>query len=433
MVTSAPIDIDKVSANTATSLGDELMCALDTDMNASGNSLVGRAWTIPYHAQQTTQTVLSSPAVSEPDSPMANFDSVLRSALLTAIDGGDEQIEETRVDHRDEEGNGFLATVNSKSEQISSVIEVAQCSLPESADDAACSAARTRLPIETTSTIPEDDAEAEIIQTDTVNGLDECGVPEHIVEMLSLIQQEKGLDEQGFRCPSCRRSIGLGFGQFRVCAFDARYYCTDCWKKGSTVPIPSRLLHGWDVSPRQVARPSRELLNNVADRPLIRVDVVNPTLYDHCLPMRQIKEQREKLSLVALYLLSCRQSIADDLRRRLWPKEYLYTDVHLYSVSDLYDAVSGQLLRHVQNLVNFAVSHVHGCALCAQKGFICELCHSQQIIYPFQVETTSRCLECFSVFHTECLTGRECPKCVRRRVYEKTGKEEEEGRHLMLD
>uniref|UniRef100_A0A915CST0 Secreted protein n=1 Tax=Ditylenchus dipsaci TaxID=166011 RepID=A0A915CST0_9BILA len=51
---------------------------------------------------------------------------------------------------------------------------------------------------------------------------------------------------------------------------------------------------------------------------------------------------RTKLSLAVMYLLSCKQSIAEDIKRRaascsrgLWPSDYLYTDIHLYSITGL--------------------------------------------------------------------------------------------------
>lgn len=133
--------------------------------------------------------------------------------------------------------------------------------------------------------------------------------------------------------------------------------------------------------------------------------------------MQNVLRLREQLSYIAGYLLTCKESVAEDLRKRLWPKEYLYTDVHLYSINDLLNAASGVLGKHVRSVIDFAVKHVGDCRLCSQKGFICEICNSPKIIYPFQVETTFRCGQCYSVYHADCKNDRPCPKCSRRDGY----------------
>lgn len=45
---------------------------------------------------------------------------------------------------------------------------------------------------------------------------------------------------------------------------------------------------------------------------------------------------------------------------------------------------------HLNNLFNFTAEHIRRCLLCSQKGFICEICSSTEVIYPFQLEVTSR-------------------------------------------
>lgn len=52
--------------------------------------------------------------------------------------------------------------------------------------------------------------------------------------------------------------------------------------------------------------------------------------------------------------------------------------------------LSGHFERHLNNLITYTIDHIHVCALCSQKGFICEICSSRQIIYPFQIEITFR-------------------------------------------
>jgi len=33
-----------------------------------------------------------------------------------------------------------------------------------------------------------------------------------------------------------------------------------------------------------------------------------------------------------MYLLSCKNSVANDIRRRLWPHNHLHSDIHAYSL-----------------------------------------------------------------------------------------------------
>lgn len=41
-------------------------------------------------------------------------------------------------------------------------------------------------------------------------------------------------------------------------------------------------------------------------------------------------------------------------------------------------------------LIEFASHHVYHCDLCTQRGFICQICHHHDIIFPFEFDTTVR-------------------------------------------
>ncbi|CAG2060569.1 unnamed protein product [Timema podura] len=42
---------------------------------------------------------------------------------------------------------------------------------------------------------------------------------------------------------------------------------------------------------------------------------------------------RHQLNLLRAYLFTCREPVIEDLQKRVWPREYLYEHVHLYSVA----------------------------------------------------------------------------------------------------
>lgn len=71
-------------------------------------------------------------------------------------------------------------------------------------------------------------------------------------------------------------------------------------------------------------------------------------------------------------------------------------------------------------LIEFASQHVYHCDLCTQRGFICQICHHRDIIFPFEFDTTVRCGECKTVFHQSCqaVVKKGCPRCARRRKYQ---------------
>ncbi|KAI6656297.1 hypothetical protein LOD99_1120 [Oopsacas minuta] len=43
------------------------------------------------------------------------------------------------------------------------------------------------------------------------------------------IPAERGLDAQGYKCASCATPIGIIFGPSRVCAYNGKAYCPDCF------------------------------------------------------------------------------------------------------------------------------------------------------------------------------------------------------------
>jgi len=269
-------------------------------------------------------------------------------------------------------------------------------------------------------------SEVEVIEPEEeLKETDEFGNDISLIRMMTEIQHEEGLASQNFRCFSCMKSIGgSSFLPFKVCGLDAKYYCEECIR-GNENSIPARIILNWDFRPRPICRASKDLLKTVYDRPIVRIDRVNPLLYENAPQLNHIHKLRKKLSQAAIYLLSCKNSVADDLKRRLYPHEYLYTDLHLYSIKDLESCVTGTLERRLNTVIDFAIDHVLSCPLCIQKGFVCEICGSRKVIYPFHVDIADRCKKCFAVYHTECFKSGECPKCLRRFKKEALAREAE--------
>ncbi|NXD87671.1 PKHM1 protein, partial [Halcyon senegalensis] len=240
-----------------------------------------------------------------------------------------------------------------------------------------------------------------------------------LLQYLVAIPMEKGLDSQSFICAGCSRQIGFSFAKPKLCAFSGLYYCDSCHRDDETV-IPSRLIHNWDLTKRGVCRQALKFLTQIRNQPLIDLKLVNESLYDHVETMRRIHQSREQLKLLGDYLIMCRSGALKELSKRLDHRHYLLECPHKYSVTDLRQIADGVFETFLQSLLQFASHHVYNCDLCTQRGFICQICNSSDIIFPFEFDTTTRCSECKTVFHRDCQArAKSCPRCERRQRYQR--------------
>ncbi|KAF2976388.1 hypothetical protein EK904_013536, partial [Melospiza melodia maxima] len=169
--------------------------------------------------------------------------------------------------------------------------------------------------------------------------------------------------------------IGFSFARPKLCAFSGLYYCDSCHRDEESI-IPSRLIHNWDLTKRGVCKQALKFLTQIRNQPLIDLRLVNESLYEHVERMGRILRSREQLKLLGDYLIMCRSGALKELSKRF--ESFL------------------------QSLLQFASHHVYSCDLCTQRGFICQICNSSDIIFPFEFDTTTRCSECKTVFHRDC-------------------------------
>ncbi|XP_047137845.1 uncharacterized protein LOC100213973 isoform X1 [Hydra vulgaris] len=248
------------------------------------------------------------------------------------------------------------------------------------------------------------------------------------LSQLSIIAIEKGLDKQRFSCMKCGKSIGLIYGSFNVCSFDGGYYCFDCHGNDEHI-LSARIIHNWDFRKYPVSKYNKMFLKKIDEEPLFHIDELNPALYDVVPLLQEVKFLRTQLSFIKSYIQTC-SDVVQDFKRRLWPRDYLCDDVHQYSIIDLVEVQSGQLAHNLKKIVADFSRHIYKCKLCKEKGFICEYCHDQEIIYPFQLDIVSQCLCCLSVYHQKCRQEKRCPKCVRVRLRSQGNNEKE--RHFSV-
>ncbi|XP_028164445.1 run domain Beclin-1-interacting and cysteine-rich domain-containing protein [Ostrinia furnacalis] len=241
-------------------------------------------------------------------------------------------------------------------------------------------------------------------------------VPElqKMIQQLGALSREQGLDHQNYQCMGCQDLLGSTISKAKVCAFTGEYYCSDCMDPNVFI-IPARVIHNWDFKRYSVSKKSAMFLLEFQHHPWIDMKKLNPKIYCGVSDMAHLQDLRIQLNFLRAYIFTCREPVIEDLQKRVWPREYLYDHVHLYTISDLAQIPNGSLLLQLEKVVNFARTHVLDCWLCSQKGFICEVCRDPKILYPFETSTTYRCDECSSVFHSKCLNANiPCPKCKRK-------------------
>lgn len=223
-------------------------------------------------------------------------------------------------------------------------------------------------------------------------------------------------DQHG-ECYACRGAISAGraaLNRGRYCHYTGRFFCRRCFGQGWRSAILGRVVHDWDFRELPVNRQSAEFLRAVAAEPVIDVAALNPRLYAAVPLLQDVRLVRRRACHLRDYIACCPRLAPDDECRALLQRlpSHHYTTTEMYSLDDLrsLSAVLARLLAAVQ----VWVAHVTACELCTQKGFYCELCHSDTLIYPYQVHDVVQCPQCNGVFHRACFAATSvCPKCLR--------------------
>lgn len=236
---------------------------------------------------------------------------------------------------------------------------------------------------------------------------------ETLTSLLTKLETEKGLDSQEYQCAGCKRPIGIIFGEAKLCRFDGHYYCYECHLDDERL-IPARVLFNWDFRKHRVCVRSCEFLDSIEMTPVINVEEANKALYHYIPELEEAKNLRLLLSLQKDYIFTCKDSaVTEEFKKRI-RSSHFYDNIHLYSLKDLKQVYNGSLVQRLRKIVRNAGKHIRTCSICSQKGFICEICQKDEILFPFD-EATYQCPNCKSVYHTTCKPKlkTDCPKCLR--------------------
>lgn len=115
----------------------------------------------------------------------------------------------------------------------------------------------------------------------------------------------------------------------RLCDYSGLYYCPTChWNSVSI--IPARVIHNWDFSSHKVSRTSLQQINLLLDKPVIKLEEVNPKLFVFLQKLSVIKKIREDLTFMRKYLCECRVATEKKLLEGQIGKSLFY--VHSISI-----------------------------------------------------------------------------------------------------
>jgi len=84
-------------------------------------------------------------------------------------------------------------------------------------------------------------------------------------------------------------------------------------------------------------------------------------------------------------------------------------------VQELEGVKDGSNLMELRKIVKLGVSHIKKCERCLSCGFICEVCHSDDVIFPYDVEHTTSVRNYFyyynnNIIYHECALQHAIPK-----------------------
>lgn len=222
---------------------------------------------------------------------------------------------------------------------------------------------------------------------------------------------EKGLAAQDYKCAECQTTLTFkdAWNEPRLCDYTGLYFCATChWNDMSA--IPARVVHNWDWEKRYVSRIANQMLTIAWMRPYIDIEKINSKLFSFIAELEWVHKMRKDLEWMRRYLCACGEgnSLLSPLFVQLGNVNKKYSMAHLQAIND------GSLESQLTELTEICRSHITKCQLCSGKGYLCEVCGNNEILYPFD-SGALMCDKCNSMYHRGCWLrkGQKCLKCLR--------------------
>lgn len=227
-------------------------------------------------------------------------------------------------------------------------------------------------------------------------------------------ERKQLMAKQNYRCAGCGMRVAPQYAsRFRYCDYLGRYFCTGCHTNQLAL-IPGRVLQKWDFTRYPVSNFSYRLLEQMFVDPLFRIFELNKNISKRSKNLALSRKYRLGLYYMKDFIMTCRfaETIQDYLENET---SYLLNDPDVYSMLDLVNVRGGQMISRLKCLVEMCCRHTSECELCLARGFICEICNDNHIIFPWQLRNVTRCFKCGTCFHTKCWKSNKesCTKCIR--------------------
>ncbi|XP_050307064.1 run domain Beclin-1-interacting and cysteine-rich domain-containing protein [Anthonomus grandis grandis] len=242
--------------------------------------------------------------------------------------------------------------------------------------------------------------------------------PQIVLSLLPVPVRKEQMEKQNYKCAGCGMTVATQYAsKFRYCHYLGKYFCTGC-HKNQVALIPARILHKWDFNRYPVSTFSFKLLEQMYSDPLFRIFEINKNIGKFTKNLEFIRKYRRGLSYLKEYIFSCR--FAETAQERLEQDlpAYFLSKPDEYSIDDLVNIKNGDLKTRLKFLVDICLRHTSECSLCLARGYICEHCRANEVIFPWQMKLVTRCLKCGTCYHTECWKKCEqinkCSKCFRK-------------------
>ncbi|XP_037088747.1 differentially expressed in FDCP 8 homolog [Pollicipes pollicipes] len=158
----------------------------------------------------------------------------------------------------------------------------------------------------------------------------------------------------------------------RLCDYTGLYFCSVCHWDDRAV-VPGRVIHNWDFDKYSVSCGTRQYLELMCGKPVLDVEKANPFLFNFVDELRHVKKLREEMMLMKQYFLSCRAALESRILLAFGGRQYFVESSHLYSMRDLMEVRSGQLLafllavhaKFAKHIREEAMPRVEGMMACA--------------------------------------------------------------------
>ena len=225
------------------------------------------------------------------------------------------------------------------------------------------------------------------------------------------------MQQQHFRCADC--GIQIKHDQiktFYYCEYFSKYFCRCCHINNQSY-IPAYIVNLLDFRATfEVSKKAKKFLENIYNEPLITLETINPSLFEHNSIYSKIQKVRTKLYNSRSYINTCRFAV--ELKQELESQfdDFIINSIEVYSIETLFKIKRTNYYEMLKSIVNRIVEHIKTCLLCSQQGYICGICPKNDLLYPFEFEKVEKCPNCLACYHKNCLKNPEqCPRCMRKR------------------